>query len=231
MSTDRKLVPVESRSQEPITPHSSGITPESGLHVDPINILIVDDEPKNLTVLESILEDSQYRLVKATSVDQALQALIVEEFALLILDIQMPEMTGFELAQIIRNRKKNAQVPIIFLTAYYNEDQDVLDGYGSGAVDYLFKPVKPTILRSKVAVFADLYRKSRTLLAEVVERRRAEEQLLIARKQAEQALHRTLKFDETVMRKYGRRPLHRGCSGIGYLHESGRRTSVRLDFG
>jgi signal transduction histidine kinase len=96
----------------------------------------------------------------------------------------MPGMTGFELAQMIKERKKTAQVPIIFLTAYYNEDQHMLEGYGTGAVDYLHKPVNPAILRSKVAVFAELHRKNRecgmanrALLAEVIERRRAEEEL------------------------------------------------------
>ena len=127
----------------------------------PINILIVDDEPKNLTVLETVLDDPGYRLVRAESADQALLALVAEEFALLILDIRMPGMTGFELAQMIKERKKTARVPIIFLTAYYNEDQHVLEGYGSGAVDYLHKPVNPPVLRSKVAVFAELHRKSR----------------------------------------------------------------------
>ena len=73
----------------------------------------------------------------------------------------MPDMSGFELAQMIRQRKKTAGVPIIFLTAYYNEDQHVLEGYDSGAVDYLHKPVNPAILRSKVAVFAELHRKTR----------------------------------------------------------------------
>src|ERR1700733_15136957 len=140
----------------------------------PVNILIVDDEPKNLTVLETVLDAPGYRLVRAETADQALLALVVEEFALLILDIRMPGMTGLELAQMIKTRKKTAHVPIIFLTAYYNEDQHVLEGYGSGAVDYLHKPVNPAILRSKVAVFAELYRKSceigianRALLAEV----------------------------------------------------------------
>jgi PAS domain S-box-containing protein len=156
----------------------------SAFHDGPVNILIVDDEPKNLTVLETVLDDPGYRLVRAESADQALLALVVEEFALLILDIRMPGMTGFELAQMIKNRKKTAQVPIIFLTAYYNEDQHVLEGYGTGAVDYLHKPVNPAILRSKVAVFVELYRKdrecgvaNRALLAEVTERRRAEERL------------------------------------------------------
>src|SRR5436853_7592498 len=85
----------------------------------PINILLVDDEPKNLTVLESILADPGYRLVKASSADEALLALVGEEFALLVLDIHMPEMNGFELAQMVKQRKKTANVPIIFLTAYY----------------------------------------------------------------------------------------------------------------
>src|SRR5215470_13948997 len=129
----------------------------------PINILIVDDEPKNLTVLEAILDDPDYRLVRAASAEQALHALVVEEFALLILDVRLSDMNGFELAQMIKQRKKTAGVPIIFLTAYYNQDQHVLEGYGIGAVDYLHKPVNPAILRSKVAVFAELHRKTREL--------------------------------------------------------------------
>ncbi len=143
-----------------------------------INILIVDDEPKNLAVLETLLDDPSYRLVRAASADQALLALVGEEFALLILDIRMPGMSGFELAQMIKDRKKTARVPIIFLSAYYNEDQHVLEGYSTGAVDYLHKPVNPIILRSKVAVFAELHRKnlesvraSRALIAEIGERR------------------------------------------------------------
>ncbi len=150
----------------------------------PINILIVDDEPKNLTVLETILNDPSYRLVRAESANQALLALVVDEFALIILDIRMPDMNGFELTAMIKERKKTSRVPIIFLTAYYNEDQHMLEGYGTGAVDYLHKPVNPTILRSKVSVFAELYRvgrecstANRALLAEVTERCRAQEQL------------------------------------------------------
>jgi two-component sensor histidine kinase len=150
----------------------------------PINILIVDDEPKNLAVLEAVLDNPTYRLVRADSAEQALLALLVEEFALLILDIRMPGVTGFELAQLVKDRKKTAQLPIIFLTAYYNEDQHVLEGYGSGAIDYLHKPVNAKVLRAKVAVFAELHRKhreaesaNRALLAEVNSRRRAEEQL------------------------------------------------------
>jgi signal transduction histidine kinase len=155
-----------------------------GLEAAPINILIVDDEPKNLTVLESVLTDPSYRIVRAASADEALLALIDREFALLVLDIQMPGMTGFELAQMIKTRKKTAHVPIIFLTAYYNEDAHVLEGYDTGAVDYLHKPVNPAVLRSKVSVFADLFRKNREVVAansvlsnEIERRRRIEEQL------------------------------------------------------
>ncbi len=178
----------------PKPPADDGLAPGEGsggavaapirLAHDPINVLIVDDEPKNLTVLETVLDDPGYRLVRAESADQALLALVAKEFALLILDVRMPVMTGFELAQLIRQRKKTEQVPIIFLTAYYNEDQHVLEGYGTGAVDYLQKPVNPVILRSKVSVFADLHRKSRALeianralVAEVTERRDAQAKL------------------------------------------------------
>lgn len=151
---------------------------------DQVNILIVDDEPRNLTVLESILDDPGYRLVRALSGQEALLALMADEFAVLVLDVRMPGMTGFELAQIIKERKKTARVPIIFLTAYYNEDQHILEGYGSGAVDYLHKPVNTAVLRSKVAVFAELFSKgralelaNRTLTTEIGERRKAEDRL------------------------------------------------------
>src|SRR4051812_46048919 len=150
----------------------------------PVNILIVDDEPKNLTVLETVLDDPGYRLVRATSGEEALLALMADEFAVLVLDVRMPGMNGFEVAQLVKERKKTSRIPIIFLTAYYNEDQHILEGYGTGAVDYLHKPVNPSVLRSKVAVFAELHRKGRALeaanrllLSEVAERRHAEEML------------------------------------------------------
>ncbi len=105
------------------TPHPKKVQIVSPPLDQPINILIVDDEPKNLTVLETVLDDTSYRLVRANSADQALLALVVDEFALIILDIRMPGMTGLELAQTIKERKKTAHVPILFLTAYYNEDR------------------------------------------------------------------------------------------------------------
>ncbi|WP_255428387.1 response regulator [Ramlibacter cellulosilyticus] len=131
--------------------------------VEQVNILIVDDEPRNLAVLESILDHPGYRLVRATTGDDALLALMADEFALLVLDVQMPGMSGFELAKMIKDRRKTARIPIIFLTAFYHEDQQVLEAYGSGAVDFLHKPVNPPVLKSKVAVFAELHRKEREL--------------------------------------------------------------------
>jgi PAS domain S-box-containing protein len=141
----------------------------------PVNILIVDDEPKNLTVLEAILGDPGYRLVRAQSAEEALLALLADEFALLVLDIRMPGVTGLELAQMIKGRKKTANVPIIFLTAYLDDDQQIIEGYATGAVDYVAKPINPAILRTKVGIFAQLYRRQRNLeevnrtLAAVVE--------------------------------------------------------------
>lgn len=149
-----------------------------------VNILIVDDEMRNLDVLESVLDIPGYRLVRATSADQALLALMEQEFALLILDIHMPEMSGIELANLIKQRRRTRDTPILFLTAYYQDEKYVLQGYGAGAVDYLMKPINPEVLRSKVSVFTDLYRKTVALLEsnhsleqEVAQRQAAEESL------------------------------------------------------
>jgi len=130
---------------------------------DRVNILLVDDDTRNLDVLESILDSPDHRLVRARTADEALLSLIAEEFAVIVLDVRMPEVSGYELAQLIKQRKKTQHVPILFLTAYSREDADILQGYGAGAVDYLSKPVNPLILKSKVGVFVDLFRKTRAL--------------------------------------------------------------------
>jgi signal transduction histidine kinase len=129
-----------------------------------INILLVDDEQRNLDALEAILDDPGYRLLRAEDADRALRLLLDHEgVAAIVLDIKMPGVSGFELAQLIKGTKRFRQIPIVFLTAYLVDDQDVLAGYGAGAVDYLTKPVNPQILRHKIAVFADLFRKTRAL--------------------------------------------------------------------
>ena len=180
ISPDRDKAPDESGPSLPEA--ATPAVPSLGDEL--VNILLVDDEPRNLTVLETVLANPGYRLVRAESADQALLALVSAEFAVIVLDIQLPGMSGFELAHMIKQRKKTATVPIIFLTAYYSEDQHVLEGYGTGAVDYLHKPVNSIILRSKVAVFADLHCKTRetavanlALLAEVTQRRRVQDEL------------------------------------------------------
>ncbi len=143
----------------------------------PVNILLVDDEPRNLVALETILANDNYRLVRAGNADEALQALVTEEFAAIVLDIRMPGTSGLELAQLIKQRKKTQHIPLIFLTAYYQEDEHVMQGYHAGAVDYLSKPCNPAILRSKVAVFVDLFCKSRALETEIAEHREAEQRI------------------------------------------------------
>ena len=144
---------------------------------EPVHILMIDDEPRNLDVLETILESPDHVLVRALSVDEALRLLVAQEFALVVLDIRMPGTSGIELAQMLKRRRTTRHLPIIFLTAYYNEDDHVLQGYDAGAVDYLRKPCNPAILRSKVAVFVDLYRKNHALEVENQMRRLAEEEL------------------------------------------------------
>jgi signal transduction histidine kinase len=130
---------------------------------DVIKILLVDDEPRNLDALEAILDDPGYQLLRADDADKALRLLLSNDVAAIVLDIKMPVVSGFELAELIKGTKKFRQIPIVFLTAHLLDEHDVLTGYGAGAVDYLTKPVSPRILRHKVAVFAELFRKTRAL--------------------------------------------------------------------
>jgi PAS domain S-box-containing protein len=128
-------------------------------------ILIVDDQEENLLALEAVLEPLGQRLVRATSGADALGALLREEFALILLDVQMPDMDGFQTATFIKQREKTTHIPIIFLTALSKELHHVFRGYSAGAVDYVVKPFDPMVLRSKVQVFVDLYRKENALRA------------------------------------------------------------------
>jgi len=140
---------------------------------DKPRVLIVDDQPRNLDVLEAMLGDMDCTLMRATSPDEALLALVRHEFAALVLDIKMPGMSGIELATLIKRRKRSEHVPILFLTAHSSNDDEVLLGYGAGAVDYLSKPVSAAILRSKIGVFIELFRKTQAL-AELNERLQGE---------------------------------------------------------
>ena len=116
-------------------------------------ILLVDDRSENLLALEAILEPLGHRLVSATSGDEALRHLLKDEFAVILLDVQMPGLDGFETAELIKRRERTRHVPILFLTAISKDRRHVFRGYESGAVDYIFKPIDADILRSKVSVF------------------------------------------------------------------------------
>ncbi len=126
----------------------------------PVNILLVDDHSENLLALEAILQSLGQNLVRATSGAQALRCLLNQDFAVILLDVQMPEMDGFDTATLIRQRERSRHTPIIFLTAFSTNDSMVFKGYSLGAVDYLFKPIEPEILKSKVAAFVDLFQKT-----------------------------------------------------------------------
>lgn len=132
-----------------------------------VNILIVDDYKENLVAIESLLNSPEYNLILAQSGAEALKQLLKKDFALILMDVKMPGMDGFETARYIKERDKTRDVPIIFITGHGDENL-VFDGYASGAVDYLFKPGDPVILKSKVAIFVELFKKNKAL-------RRAEE--------------------------------------------------------
>lgn len=155
-------------------------------------VLIVDDQPRNLDALEAMLSSLECVLIRAESADAALLRLLKHDFAAIVLDIQMPDMNGIELAKLIKQRKRSHDVPLLFLTAHLVEERDVLQGYGVGAVDYLSKPINPDILRSKVAVFLDLFKKTRALAElnqalerQVADRVAAEMALQVANEQLE----------------------------------------------
>jgi signal transduction histidine kinase len=128
--------------------------------LDSLDILVVDDDAANLLAIEAALGDLGPRLVKASSGREALRRLLQQDFALILLDVHMPSMDGFETAGLIRARQRNRHVPIIFVTAYGQSDARVLEGYALGAVDFLFKPIVPEVLRAKALVFVELQQRT-----------------------------------------------------------------------
>ena len=130
---------------------------------DQVNILLVDDQPANLLALEAMLQGLGQNLVKAESGREALKWLLTHDFAVILLDVKMPDMDGFETAALIRERDKSRDTPIIFLTAADKTHTEAVRGYAVGAVDYLVKPVVPEFVRSKVSVFVELAKKTELL--------------------------------------------------------------------
>jgi signal transduction histidine kinase len=128
-----------------------------------VNILIVDDHPENLIAIEAVLTGEPYRLVRAYSGIEALRALLDDEFAVIVMDVQMPEMDGFETASIIRTREKTKMVPIIFLSATNNKMEHYFTGYSVGAIDYMSKPFIPAIFKSKIEGYIGMYEANHAL--------------------------------------------------------------------
>jgi signal transduction histidine kinase/DNA-binding response OmpR family regulator len=164
-------------SGEPAAVEGSGADPEVGVADDLANILVVDDLAEKLLVFGTVLEDLGQNLVFVRSGNEALREVLQREFAVILLDVNMPDIDGFETASLIRRYKKSAHTPIIFITAYADEIQTA-KGYSLGAVDYIMSPVNPEVLRSKVKVFVELYRMQRAV------RRRADERVALAAAEA-----------------------------------------------
>jgi len=141
------------------------------------NILMVDDEQANLDALEAVLEGLGQNLIKASRGEQALKYVLDHDFAVILLDVQMPGMSGIETAALIRARERSRTTPIIFLTGMMRTTEMVFSGYSAGAVDYLMKPLEPEVLRAKVAVFVELDHARHELQQEIAERVRIAEQV------------------------------------------------------
>jgi len=154
------------------------------------SVLLVDDQQRNLVALEAVLGDLPLKVVTADSGRQALRQVLRQDFALILMDVMMPDMDGFETAELIRQRKRSQHTPIIFMTAFAHDDLHVFKGYSHGAVDYLVKPVAPEVLRSKVTVFVDIFRKTEEVkrqaeLLRRLERREYEREIADVRRQIE----------------------------------------------
>lgn len=158
-----------------------------------VKILLVDDRPANLLTLETILEDLGQEVIKAASGKEALRNVLKEDYAVILLDVKMPEMDGFETAALIRERERSRHTPIVFLTAHKDEEH-LFRGYYAGAVDFLYKPINPEVLRSKVSVFVDLSLKTEMLRqqAQVLRARNADLENLIEQRRAAEERVRAL---------------------------------------
>ncbi|MEX2125831.1 MAG: response regulator [Woeseia sp.] len=141
------------------------------------DVLLVDDDPKNLLALQALLEPLGQNLLSVQSGEDALRLVLDHNPAVIVLDVRMPGMDGFETARLIRGRERSKHIPIIFLTGVSREMESAFRGYEAGAVDYLIKPVVPEVLRSKVSVFVELHRKNTALANEITERKSAEQRL------------------------------------------------------
>ncbi|MBO9576639.1 MAG: response regulator [Sphingobium sp.] len=155
------------------TPVKAGATAEPNANKDRARVLVVDDDERNLLAIKTVIEDIA-DVVIARSGEEALRHLLKGDFSVILLDVYMPGMDGYETAQLVRSREQTKRIPIVFLSAVNKETEHLMRGYSMGAVDYVFKPVEPVILRSKVAVFVDLY-----MARQEVQRKAQQEQMLL----------------------------------------------------
>jgi signal transduction histidine kinase len=168
------------------------IRPEESTEKHPIKILAVDDREDNLLSIETILERDGYQIVKATSGRSALKVLLTQQdFTLILMDVQMPDMNGFETASLIYEREKLRHIPIIFITAHNQGEEKMYEGYKMGGVDFIYKPINSELLRFKVSVFVDLYRKTHQLINQ-------EKKLLSANKNLEKEVEERKISEEKV---------------------------------
>ncbi|SDX66212.1 Signal transduction histidine kinase [Paenibacillus sp. PDC88] len=168
---------------------------------EPIHILLVDDRPENLLALEAVLESEHYVLVKATSGEEALRSLLKHEFAVIVLDVQMPGLDGIETAKLIKARDKTKDIPIIFISANSKEAEHLFAGYSAGAIDYMVKPFIPQILKSKIEGFVEMYLSNKQLKTQsmllqqkTMELERINKELVEAKEAAEIAAHAKTEF-------------------------------------
>ncbi len=172
-----------------------------------VNILLVDDQPANLLALEAVLAAPRRKLVKAQSGREALRCILQDDFAVVLMDVKMPEMDGFETAALIHQRNRSRHTPIIFLTAFETNDVQMAKGYSLGAVDYLSKPIVPDVLRAKVAAFVGVFEKTQQLKRQAdylrqIEQREHERQLAEAKKRWEtERLHEELRIARQIQQK------------------------------
>lgn len=206
-----------------------------------VGILLVDDQPETLLAVEAVLEPLGQRLVKARGAEEALKSLLREEYALILLDVQMPGMDGFELAGLIREREKSKHIPIIFMTAAHKSEAQIFRGYEVGAVDYIYKPIVPEILRSKVSVFVELAKKTETVrrqeeLLRQSERREHEKQIEDALAFSHAVSHdlRTPlrhieSFSDILLRSYGPKLDEKGLDMLRRMAGAARKMTHLID--
>lgn len=206
-----------------------------------VGILLVDDQPETLLAIEALLDPLGQRLIKARGAEEALKSLLREDYALILLDVQMPGTDGFELASLIRQREKSRYTPIIFMTAAHKSESQVFKGYEVGAVDYIYKPIIPEVLRSKVSVFIELAKKTQMVrrqeeLLRQSERREHEKQMEDALAFSHAVSHdlRTPlrhieSFSDILLRTYGPKLDEKGLDLLRRMAGAARKMTCLID--